>query len=72
MIMLYPVAIRKRFGNLLAFDGCIGTQTTFPFGTAENMKKVVIELSEALHAENGGLMLSPTHILEPEIPPENI
>ena len=23
-------------------------------------------------ARNGGLMLSPTHVLEPEVPPENI
>lgn len=67
-----PIAIRKRFGNRLAFDGCIGTQTTFPFGTPENMKKVVTELAEALDAQNGGLMLSPTHVLEPEVPPENV
>jgi uroporphyrinogen-III decarboxylase len=36
------------------------------------MKKVVTELAEALDAKNGGLMLSPTHVLEPEVPPENI
>ena len=67
-----PIAIRKRFGNRLAFDGCIGTQTTFPFGTPENMKKVVTDLTQALDAQNGGLMLSPTHVLEPEVPPENV
>lgn len=67
-----PIAVRKRFGKQLAFDGCIGTQTTFPFGTPENMRKVVTELATALDAKNGGLMLSPTHILEPEVPPENI
>lgn len=67
-----PVAIRKRFGKRLAFDGCIGTQTTFPFGTPERMRKTVLDLAAALDAEHGGLMLSPTHLLEPEVPPENI
>ena len=27
-----PVAIRNRFGKRLAFDGCVGTQSTLPFG----------------------------------------
>ncbi len=67
-----PVAVRKRMGKRLAFDGCIGTQTTFPFGTTEDMRKTVLELAEALDARNGGLMLSPTHVLEPEVPLENI
>lgn len=67
-----PVTIRKRFGKRLAFDGCIGTQTTFPFGTTEDMKKRVQELADVLDAKGGGLMLSPTHVLEPEVPPENV
>ena len=58
-----PLAIRKRYGNSLAFDGCIGTQTTFPFGTADEMRRTVLALAEALDAKNGGLMLSPTHVL---------
>lgn len=67
-----PVAIRKRYGKRLAFDGCVGTQTTFPFGTAETMRRTVRELADALDARTGGLMLSPTHVLEPEVPPENV
>lgn len=67
-----PFAIRKRYGKRLAFDGCVGTQTTFPFGTPEDMRRVIHELGEGLDARNGGLMLSPTHVLEPEVPAENI
>lgn len=67
-----PVAVRKRFGKRLAFDGCVGTQTTFPFGTPEDMRRRVNDLAETLEAGHGGLMLSPTHVLEPEVPPENI
>jgi uroporphyrinogen decarboxylase len=67
-----PVKIRKRFGNRLAFDGCIGTQTTFPFGTPGDVRQAVNNLARDLDAKNGGLMFGPTHILEPEVPPENI
>ena len=67
-----PVAVRKRIGRHLAFDGCVGTQTTFPFGTADNMRETVRTLADRLNAEQGGLMLSPTHVLEPEVPPENV
>ena len=67
-----PVEIRKRYGKRLAFDGCIGTQTAFPFGTAGEMRRTVRSIAISLDAGNGGLMLSPTHVLEPEVPPENI
>jgi uroporphyrinogen decarboxylase len=67
-----PKAIRKRFGKRLAFDGCVGTQTTFPFGTPADMRRVIKKLAKDLDAKNGGLMLSPTHVLEPEVPPQNI
>ena len=67
-----PVAIRKRFGKRLAFDGCVGTQTVYPFGTPEDMRKTVRGLARDLDARNGGLILSPTHVLEPEVPPANV
>jgi uroporphyrinogen decarboxylase len=67
-----PVEIRKRYGQRLAFDGCVGTQTTMPFGTPADVKRVVRELVEALDGYHGGLMLSPTHVLEPEVPTANI
>lgn len=67
-----PAAIRKRYGKRLAFDGCIGTQTTFPFGSPADMQRTVRGLAGTLDAKNGGLMLSPTHTLEPEVPPENV
>lgn len=67
-----PLAVRRRMGRRLAFDGCVGTQSTFPFGTPAAMRRTVRELAEALDGLKGGLMLSPTHVLEPEVPPENI
>jgi uroporphyrinogen decarboxylase len=67
-----PLAIRQRFGKRLAFDGCVGTQTTFPFGTPDEVRRVVHELADSLDARRGGLMLSPTHVVEPEVSPDNI
>ncbi|HEY3415501.1 MAG TPA: uroporphyrinogen decarboxylase family protein [Armatimonadota bacterium] len=69
---LNPFEVRKRCGKRLAFDGCVGTQSTFPFGTPLEMRQVVHELVEGLDGRQGGLMLSPTHVLEPEVPPANI
>jgi len=67
-----PVAVRKHCGKHLAFDGCVGTQTTFPFGTPADMAKVLHQLADTIDARQGGLMLSPTHVLEPEVPLDNI
>ncbi len=67
-----PVAVRQRCGTRLAFDGCVGTQTTFPFGTPADVRATVRALIDALNGRNGGLMLAPTHVLEPEVPAENI
>mgnify|MGYP002682421527 CR=1 FL=1 len=52
-----PLAVRKRMGRRLAFDGCIGTQTTFPFGTPAEMRRTVQELAQALDGLKGGWRL---------------
>ncbi|HEX2999468.1 MAG TPA: uroporphyrinogen decarboxylase family protein, partial [Armatimonadota bacterium] len=63
--------LKKEYGRNLVFDGTIGTQTTLPFGTPEEVRRVVGERMELLGGD-GALMLSPTHVLEPEVPLENI
>jgi uroporphyrinogen decarboxylase len=55
----------------LVFDGAIGTQTTMPFGTVEDVRRTVRQARKNLGGD-GALMLSPTHVLEPEVPIENI
>jgi uroporphyrinogen decarboxylase len=66
-----PKAIRAEYGRELAFWGCVGTQTTFPFGTPAEMKRVVWDLMDTV-GESGGLLLAPTHVLEPDVPWANI
>lgn len=47
------------------------TQTIFPFGTPQEMKETVKWLIETV-GQDGGLFLAPTHVLEPDVPWENI
>lgn len=65
------ISLKKEYGDQLVFDGTIGTQTTMPFGTPEDVTKCVRERRQTL-GKDGALILSPTHILEPEVPPENM
>jgi uroporphyrinogen decarboxylase len=66
-----PAVLKRQFGDRLAFWGTLGTQTTFPFGSPEEMRRVVWERIETV-GRGGGLLLAPTHILEPEVPWENV
>ena len=63
--------IHNRYGDRLTFDGTIGTQSTMPFGSPDDVRARVKDVIEkfGLH---GGLIVSPTHVLEPEVPLENI
>jgi uroporphyrinogen decarboxylase len=63
--------VKKKYGDQLVLDGTIGTQTTMPFGTPVDVRRVVRERISIL-GKDGALILSPTHILEPEVPIENI
>jgi uroporphyrinogen decarboxylase len=64
-------AVYARYGERLSFDGCIGTQSTMPFGTPGEVRARVREVIEK-YGQEGGLIVSPTHVLEPEVPLENI
>jgi uroporphyrinogen decarboxylase len=64
-------AVYARHGDRLSFDGCIGTQSTMPWGTPDDVRARVREVIDK-YGRNGGLIISPTHVLEPEVPLENI
>lgn len=66
-----PAKLKKRYGDKLAFWGTMGTQSTMPFATPEEVRKVVKQRIETV-GKNGGLLIAPTHVLEPEVPWENI
>lgn len=63
--------LKARHGDRLAFWGTMGAQSTFPHGTAEEVRAEVRERIAVL-GKGGGLMLGPAHVLEPEVPVENV
>jgi uroporphyrinogen decarboxylase len=63
--------VHRRWGGRLGFDGCIGTQSTMPWGTTDDVRKRVKEVVDK-YGQTGGLIISPTHVLEPEVPLANI
>jgi len=66
-----PARLKKLYGDKLAFWGAIGLQHTLTFGTPEEVELEVKTRIETV-GKNGGLYLSPTHVLPPEVPYENI
>ncbi|MBR5742294.1 MAG: hypothetical protein IKX85_00720 [Clostridia bacterium] len=63
--------IFDRFGDRLSFHGTIGTQSVMPFGTPEEVRRKVFENLD-IAGPRGGLYACPTHLLEPEVPVENV
>lgn len=63
--------IHDQFGDRLSFHGTIGTQTVMPFGTPEEVRRKVFENLD-IAGKHGGLYVCPTHLLEPEVPVENV
>ncbi len=61
----------ERYGDKIAFWGGIGTQSTMPFGSPEDVRAKVRYVQETL-GRNGSLLIAPSHILEPEVPWENV
>jgi len=66
-----PVMVKQRYGDRLALWGTIGTQTTMPFGSVEEVRREVLHRIESV-GQDGGLVLGPTHMLEPDVPWENV
>ncbi|OGG46794.1 MAG: hypothetical protein A3F84_23325 [Candidatus Handelsmanbacteria bacterium RIFCSPLOWO2_12_FULL_64_10] len=61
--------LKRRYGDRLAFWGTIGTQSVMPFGRPEDVKRTVKEMIELF---GPGIVLAPTHVLEPDVPWENV
>ena len=66
-----PIEITGKYGDRCSFWGTIGTQTTLPFGNADDVEKACRDVLEARKGK-GGLILAPTHLVEPEVPLENV
>lgn len=63
--------VHDKFGDRLSFWGTIGTQELLPFGTKEEVVKTTISRLKKC-GEKGGLVIGPTHMVEPEVSWENL
>jgi uroporphyrinogen decarboxylase len=66
-----PAAVKQKYGESLSFWGTVGTQTILPFGTPKDVEEMVKQMI-ATAGRGGGLVLAPTHTIEPDVPWENI
>lgn len=65
------IQIKSRYGGKLAMWGCVGTQRLLPFATPAQIRRAIKSLAAQLGV-GGGLLLGPTHMIEPEVPWENM
>ena len=63
--------IHAKFGDRLSFWGTIGTQRLLPFGSASEVEDTVRARLRTC-GERGGIVIGPTHMVEPEVPWENL
>jgi uroporphyrinogen decarboxylase len=65
-----PYALKKQFGDKITFWGCLGSQSTIPFATPDELTREVEHLVREM-GEGGGYLLAPAKPLQPETPTEN-
>ncbi len=66
-----PAALKQQYGERLWYWGMVSVQNTMPLGSpAEVRAEVGARIREV--GQGGGLILSPAHVLSPEVPWENI
>jgi len=68
---MQPESLQASFGGQIVFHGGIDMQGVLPFGTPAQVQAEVRRYTEALGSD-GGYLLAPTHLFQPDVAPENI
>ncbi len=63
--------VHKLVRGRASFWGGIGTQSTLPFGSPDDVREAVRARLERC-GKAGGIVIAPTHLVEPEVPWENL
>jgi uroporphyrinogen decarboxylase len=66
-----PQVIKQRFGTRICLHGSIDTQFVLPRGSADDVRRTVRTMINVL-GEGGGFILAPTHVLQTDVPTENV
>lgn len=61
--------LKETYGDRLAFWGTIGVQSVMPFGSPQDVRRTVKEMIELFAP---AILIAPTHVLEPDVPWENV
>jgi uroporphyrinogen decarboxylase len=66
-----PERLGRDFGGRICFHGGIDMQHLLPHGTPDEVRAEVRRYCTTL-GRDGGYILGPTHLFQPDVPPENI
>ncbi|NLY02247.1 MAG: hypothetical protein GXY83_39685 [Rhodopirellula sp.] len=66
-----PERLKAEFGDRLSFHGGIDMQYLLPHATADEVRAEAHRYCAAL-GRDGGYILGPAHLFQPDVPPENI
>jgi len=66
-----PVAVKQRYGDRITLHGGVSLQRTLPNGTREEVRAEIEHLIRKC-GYNGGLVVFPSNVLQPDTPIENI
>lgn len=66
-----PESLKANFGHQLCFHGGLDIQRLLPLARPEEVTTEARRYCEVLGAE-GGYILGPAHLFQPDVPPENI
>lgn len=63
--------LKRDFGDKITFHGSVDTQRVLPFGSPGEVSLETRRSIDAL-GPGGGLILGPSHFIQPDVPPENV
>ncbi len=63
--------VHAKYGGRISYWGTIGTQHVLPFGSPDEVRETVLANLRLCGAQ-GGIVVGPTHVVEPEVPWENL
>jgi uroporphyrinogen decarboxylase len=64
------LALKREYHGRLAFHGGLSVQQVLPFGTIDEVRQATQALIDA--GRDGGLIISPSHAVPGDVPPENL
>ncbi len=65
-----PYELKKDWGDRITYWGCLGSQSTIPFGTPDEIRAEIRQLRTEM-SKGGGYIMAPAKPLRPETPTQN-